>query len=724
MKLLPRLTISAFAWVLLGGGLLLLLPGAAAAQCGFARTADAITGVDVHASGWVATAGTRTALFDSTGERLWRKDFFSEAVAISVDRSVLVGGFFVDSLLIDSSWQAGSPGTNAYWARFSSTGELLWFNHFGGVDTAGGIGNAITAMAFHPDGSLWLTGFFRDTVQIGNDTLAALQDSGDGSQPRDVFLLRVDSTSGQVLQVFQGGGKFDDEAADIAIDPQGRVYITGTFADSATFGQDTIRANRPTVVGTPGDYRDAFLASFQFGQGWRWARNGGGTLNNVCPGDAGRAVFADSLGGIWWGGSIHPQAYFDSLFLNAGGSACTPKAFVARYDTLGNPLWASEFGGNGLDDDNAVETIFPSPGGGVFVGGRFSGAGLFGPDTLFSADSSSDIFLLKLDTAGNQLQARRYGYAGYDVLAAGGRDTADFYVLAGVFNDSLELAGEVLQGSGGFNDGYLSRWLASDTLLPFTLPSLLSYPCGDTLQFLPARYDSSASYAWAPATGLSDSLSPTPLLFTDTTQHYSLSVAHPLCQFTHPVRVRVDSAAFGLGFTVQDSILDSPPYSTQIINLTLDTARYDFRWYSTSGDSALGDWPQMTFSQTGIFSITQIATLPGTRCRDTLQQPNSVVVYLQPLHTGAGLPGRAAWQVYPNPFETEINLRGPLPASGVRLQLLEPGGRVVWQKRLQNAAPSGVAQLYLPQELPTGVYLLRVSNPAEGKARTFRLTKR
>ena len=148
------------------------------------------------------------------------------------------------------------------------------------------------------------------------------------------------------------------------------------------------------------------------------------------------------------------------MLTSNGGS----DAFVARYTTDGQFDWAHQFGGtlgdagNGLDVDAA---------GNVVVTGYFSWTVDFDPGAgvlnLVSA-GDNDVFVVKLNAAGNLVWAQRYGSTGTDQGQAVAHDSAGRIIVAGSFAGTVDFdPGPGVQNlsSAGLSDAFVLRLASS-----------------------------------------------------------------------------------------------------------------------------------------------------------------------------------------------------------------------------------------------------------------------
>lgn len=180
--------------------------------------------------------------------------------------------------------------------------------------------------------------------------------------------------------------------------------------------------------------------------------------------DIGYELDTDSAGNVYVTGEFRGTVDFDPTagvtnLVSNGGS----DVFIAKYNSDGNFLWATSFGGAG---DDSGQGISVDASGKVYVIGMFDGT--FGVDfdpgvgtDIKAGGSSSDAFVLKLDAAGEYVWSNTIIGAGYisgndlavdaagNVYAAGGfAGTADFDPLDGIIAPIA---------SNGSSDAYLAK---------------------------------------------------------------------------------------------------------------------------------------------------------------------------------------------------------------------------------------------------------------------------
>jgi hypothetical protein len=127
--------------------------------------------------------------------------------------------------------------------------------------------------------------------------------------------------------------------------------------------------------------------------------------------------------------------------------------FVAKYDAAGNHLWSKGFGGISYDEGHGIAV---DGAGNVVVTGYFEGAVDFGSGPLVSA-GDHDVFVVKYDAAGNVLWSRRFGSSGKASGSAVAIDGEGNVIVTGSFTDDIDFGGGPIQNAGGFYNLFLAK---------------------------------------------------------------------------------------------------------------------------------------------------------------------------------------------------------------------------------------------------------------------------
>ncbi|MEO6832214.1 MAG: T9SS type A sorting domain-containing protein, partial [Chitinophagaceae bacterium] len=137
------------------------------------------------------------------------------------------------------------------------------------------------------------------------------------------------------------GGDGDDLAFGCATDASGNVYLAGR--SNSTSGIASSGSYKDTLTGG----QDAFLAKFNSAGVRQWATYYGGPANDLtasCIVDGNNDVYIEgrtkSTTGIAFNGFQNSYA----------GKGTDYDAFIVKFNSAGNPLWGTYYGGTGDDD--------------------------------------------------------------------------------------------------------------------------------------------------------------------------------------------------------------------------------------------------------------------------------------------------------------------------------------------------------------------------------------
>ena len=254
--------------------------------------------------------------------------------------------------------------------KYSPNGELLWYRQFGGSEHDYG-----TSISVDNVGNVYVTGQFQGTADFGSFNLIS-------TGGMDIFIAKIDS-DGNWLWVKHTGSNSDDYGRSISVDNVGNVYVTGSFAGTASFGTTTLSSSGSN---------DIFIAKMDSEGNWLWAEGAGGSSTDV-----GYSISVDNDGDVYVTGYFEGTADFGNISLSTEGAQ---DIFVAKIDSSGNWVWAERAGGQTNDYSQSISVT----NNGVYITGNFSTLADFGPYTLSSNDigtNQRDIFIAKLDKNGN-----------------------------------------------------------------------------------------------------------------------------------------------------------------------------------------------------------------------------------------------------------------------------------------------------------------------------------
>lgn len=286
-------------------------------------------------------------------------------------------------------------------------------------------------------GNVYVVGTFGGRLLFGSQPLTSRLSN------LDVFVVKYDAV-GNYQWAVSAGGDLPDYGLGLALDANGNVYLTGTYASPAQFGAITLPA--------PAGRTDVFVAKLDPAGNWLWATTGGGTGE-----DNGAALAVDAAGALTVAGSFGGTSatFGPTQLANPAAPTAARAGFAARLSAGGSWLSATAIAGPGTttSDDVALDAA-----GNAYVCGSFAGASAtFGSITLpNAAASTTDSYVAKLTPAGSWQWATRGGGAGPDRAQAVAVDGNGLVYLTGGFSGSAAFGATTLASQGTAFDIYVA----------------------------------------------------------------------------------------------------------------------------------------------------------------------------------------------------------------------------------------------------------------------------
>ena len=312
--------------------------------------------------------------------------------------------------------RAFTTSTDAFVAKLSSVGALVWNTFLGGTGTADtGLGIALDA-----SGNVLVVGASNATW---GTPIRAKAGGTDG------YVAKLTSAGALIWSTFLGAAG-TDRAYAVAVDVSGNVLVAGTSA--ATWGTPV----RAYTSGT-----DTFAAKLTSAGALTWNTFLGGTgtdNGNSIAVDAAGVVYVAGSSTVTWGTPV--RAYTAST-----------DAYAVSLTSVGALTWSTFLGGTAADVARSIRV----DSNGVYVAGT-SSATWGTPVRAYSA--GQDVFAAKLTTAGVVSWNTFLGASGTDQLGAIALGTTGNIYVAGA---SANTWGTPWRAKSGGNDAFASRLSAA-----------------------------------------------------------------------------------------------------------------------------------------------------------------------------------------------------------------------------------------------------------------------
>jgi hypothetical protein len=366
----------------------------------------------------------------------------------------------------------------------------------------------VEALAVDAEGMVYACGTTRSTMGIA--TPGSFQATTDGAK-KDAFLLKFTPGGARVWGTYLGGAG-DDECHGVAVDAAGNVAVVGKTL-SADF--DTTPGTVMPVFGGIGEY-DGFVALFDADGEQMWGTYIGGPLADMIdevafdeqgaphvagittglsfdlpgahqPALAGlqdaMLVKLDPDGALAWGTyyggtssdigtsvAVGTDAVYLGGYTGSSQGIATPGVwqsiyagkldnFIARFDADGSRVWATYYGGAGIESDGELVV---APGGGVvWAGYTTSATGIATPGAhkTFLA-GSRDALLARFDADGGLTWATYFGGSDDDQRGSVAVDPYGNFLLVGITNSMGAIAtqGAYQSALAGEYDLFLAKF--------------------------------------------------------------------------------------------------------------------------------------------------------------------------------------------------------------------------------------------------------------------------
>jgi hypothetical protein len=434
--------------------------------------------------------------YNSSGTPVWARRIggtlsdLGNSVSVDSSGNVIVTGSYASATLniyaADGTTvsftlnRVGGAGTrDGFVVKYNSSGTALWARRIGGVDT-----DQPQSVTVDSSGNIIVAGYYADAtlnIYAANGTTILFTLTNIGGV--DGFVVKYDSSGTPLWARKLGGTNSGDEPYTVCVDSSGNIIVGGTYSSNPL---NIYAANGTTVSFTlPNALNgaEAFVVKYDSSGTPVWARRLAGTANNNYT----QSVSTDSSGNIIVVGyysfsqlNIYAADGTTVSFTlaNTGGSN---DGFVVKYNSSGTPVWTRRLGGTG--DDRALSVSIDSSGN-VIVGGTYYSA----PLNIYAANGTTvsftlantgvaEPFLLKYDSSGTPVWARRLGGAGADNGLSVSTDSSGNIIMAGYYASNP-----------------LNIYAANGSTVSFTLANDGSLGRNDVFV---VKYDSSGTPLWA-----------------------------------------------------------------------------------------------------------------------------------------------------------------------------------------------------------------------------------
>jgi len=554
-------------------------------------------------------------------------------------------------------------------------------------------------------------------------------------------ILTLAITAGSLLAIAQQpgfqwakslGGIDQETPSKIKTDANGNVYTIGSF-----FGNTDLDPGPATANFTCAGLTDIFISKLDASGNFVWAKQIGSATEEVPFG-----IDVDASGNVYSIGWFNGTTDFDPGATTYTLTASLKDQFILKLDAAGNFVWARQFGAPTASVHPISIALDNS--GDVYTTGNFDGTADFDPgiaDYSLISNGVTDIFISKLDAAGNFVWAKSYGSVGNDYVKAMALDPSGVIYSIGTFDavidfgpsintttfspiGGVDMFVSVTDNAGNFifakqfgdvTGSVFPQSIAVDSQNKIYAAGFF----GGTFDFDPSvsfasnlssvgnvdafilKLDAGGQYVWANSIGGPSVSCYAPALKTDAL--FNVYVAGYFNGLTD----------FDPGIAVNNLSVSG---SHDAYLLKLD-ALGNFTWVKKFGGNGLDVGVALTLDQASNIYLygwyEQSADFDPTAGVTTLTAAGNTDVYIVKLNQSLTAINEntfaEAISVFPNPANDVLNINSEVVSNGfLKIELYNSLGQLVLQQEMDAQKPA----INL-KDLSAGIYVLNVMNEKE-----------
>jgi hypothetical protein len=277
--------------------------------------------------------------------------------------------------------------------KYDSNGNEVWGKVTPGVTDPWDCDITISS-----NNEVYITTYTSTTITFANEIITHTE--GNGSE---IVLYKYDSDGNEIWAKMIGGTGHDG-GLGVTTDSNNNVYLVGYARNAIIF------ANQTLTLTDDGNW-DCIIFKYDSNGNEIWGRNLGGLGF-----DSFKKVKIDSLDNIYVIGSVNTSM----TFAGQTYTSTTPKPtsdggelIIVKYDSNGNEIWGKMYECFSTTSTTSpsvmVMSITLDSNNNLYITGGLRGSITFANQTITSNPGSSDAYIFKLDSNGNDIWIKRYG---------------------------------------------------------------------------------------------------------------------------------------------------------------------------------------------------------------------------------------------------------------------------------------------------------------------------
>jgi hypothetical protein len=413
----------------------------------FSGTVDFDPGAPVFSLPGAGLSDIFILKLDASGNFVWAKSIggtgydVPSAMELDASGNVYTAGTFYNTCDFDpgaGTMNLSSAGvSDIFISKLDASGNFIFGKRIGSTG-----GEGLSSLSLDGSNNVYITGNFNGSVDFDPNAGTFTLSSTGGNK----YISRLDSAGNFI---YAEKMTFAGKVASIG---SGSCYFLGSFFGTVDFDPGTGTHNLTALNTDIFNLKLSALGNFIYVT----------TVGSASSTNKGNGITTDSGGNVYTTGFFGPQ----SADLDPGAGIllfpCSglTDVFITKMNGAGDLIWSKKVGGTLNDAGNAIAV---DAAGFVYVTGTFMGTVDFDPGagtSNMTAAGANDIFILKLDVAGNFIWAKRMGGTLDDIPTSIKVDASGNVYSAGGFKGSSDFdpgTGTLSLSSAGSTDIFISK---------------------------------------------------------------------------------------------------------------------------------------------------------------------------------------------------------------------------------------------------------------------------
>ncbi|MFC5269525.1 hypothetical protein [Adhaeribacter terreus] len=375
--------------------------------------------------------GMFLAKYNAAGKLVWAKHrTTSTPIALYTDAAGngYITGRYRDTLRAGNTTFLCQGFSDIFVMKFDSAGNMAWARKAGGPGYPPGFPPPILSedegrsIAADTAGNVYVSGFYFAT-QNTTATFDSISFSIPANSPinYDYGFLAKYNAFGHIQWVRRLDFRGHRPEVTVSVNKKGDCFVTGYFGD-------TLYLSNNVKLGSKGR-SDAYYARYNTNGNLIWAKSFGGADDEF-----NQRISVNKQDECFLSGTFNsPNLPIGNTSLS--GSTNRGTVYIAKCDSSGNIIWATQTTGSGSigDSDMAIDTA-----GNAYLASSFTGTVTIGQQTITASSGTGSLAVSKWSSSGVPLWAvTAQGRSGSFHIAAGG--APDVCYISGDFEGSLGL---------------------------------------------------------------------------------------------------------------------------------------------------------------------------------------------------------------------------------------------------------------------------------------------